>query len=118
MSRHNDLTDEQELLLRDFIDNAAKLNLAIPGDMIHWAFDRMGYRLIPKGKNNVIAIDKRTEVKTIYGDPDPFKNYEDEYAADGEALRAKVAGADSSDETSTSESSESDEVGDVLQQDV
>jgi hypothetical protein len=117
-----DLTDQQEYAVRSFLDDCVELQISMPQDIIAGLIDRMGYKVITPGK----LVRKDREIKFIYGDPDPFRNIEDEYGPDGEALLERLYGkqdtvagdGDSTDEASPSESPESDPVGDVLQQDV
>lgn len=87
MARNN-LTDGQELLIRGFLDGAVKLNLELSnrttGDMLML----LGYKVLPNGA--CVAAD--TEIKTRFGDPEPFAKYEDLYVPEGVALRKKVHG--------------------------
>jgi hypothetical protein len=112
LSRTN-FTAEQEVLVRDFLDDAAELETALPPEVVGGLLYAMGYRVLAPGK--IVRRDR--EIKHIFGDPDPYRNIEDEYGPDGDALRASLDSADT-DETDTSVEAESDEVGDVLQQDV
>lgn len=109
-----DLTDEQEIIIRNFLDDCVEHQIGFDPTVIALMIDRLGYKVLTPGK----LVRKDREVKFIYGDPDPFKNVEDEYGPDGEALRERIAAAESADETSASESPEGDEVGDVLLEDV
>jgi len=128
------LSPEQELHIRDFLDGAAELGTPLPSAVVIEFLNLMGYKVLAPGK--IVRRDR--EIKTIFGDPDPFRNIEDEYGPDGEALRESLVSDEDvqasvledevgpgnnvpsgdTDEASSGESSESDEVGDVLQQDV
>lgn len=81
----NDLTMEQELHLRHFLNGCANLQIALPARLVGDLLSRMGYKILPNGA----AVHKDREVKTIYGDPDPYRNYKDEYHKDGEALKRR-----------------------------
>lgn len=109
-----DLTVEQELVIRDFLDRCVDLSIALDPMVIGSLIQRMGYKIVAPGK--LVRADK--EIKYIFGDPDPFRNVEDEYGPDGEALRGAVSEDTDTDEASSSESPEGDEVGSLLQQDV
>jgi len=112
-----DLSDAQEHVLRKFLDDCVAEKIEGLGEVTGMLLHRMGYKMIAKGK----LIRRDTDVKYPYGDTDPFGAYEDEYTPDGEALQERMdeASNDSdTDETSTSESPEGDEVGNLLQQDV
>jgi len=112
-----DLSDSQEYVLRKFLDDCVVENIQGLGEITGMLLHRMGYKMIAPGK----LVRNDTEVKYIYGDPDPFRDFEDEYTPDGEALLERIneASNDSdTDETSTGESPEGDEVGNLLQQDV
>lgn len=111
----NDLTDEQEYALRRFLDDCVTLQIALPPEVIGLIIDRMGYKVIRQG----LIVRKDFEVKYIYGDPDPFRNIDDQYGPDGEELLERLNdNSTSTDEAGPSESPEGDEVGSVLQQDV
>lgn len=119
-----DLSPQQEMVIRDFLQGCAELQIALDPSIPVQLMARLGYRLIPK-KSGTIAIRADREVKHIFGDPDPFKAYEDEFGPDGEEIRAALAGVsdETSDDSDTDEASpsvapEGDEVGGVLQQDV
>lgn len=117
MAKRNDLTDQQEIVIRNFLDECVTFEIALAPVIISELIARMGYKIVAPGK--VVAQDK--EIKTIYGDPDPFKDIQDEYGPDGEALRERLNAANNdndTDEADPSEPTESDPVGDVLQQDV
>jgi hypothetical protein len=113
----NDLSTTQELVIRGFLDACVEHQIGLDPSVIALLIDRMGYKVLCPGK----IVRKDREIKFIYGDPDPFRNVEDEYGPDGEALRADAdttTDTEDTDTTSASESPEGDEVGDVLQQDV
>jgi hypothetical protein len=115
MSKKNkprcDLTDEQELAIRDFLDACVELNIAFDPQVIALILDRMGYKVLVPGK----LVRKDREVKFIYGDPDPFRNVEDEYGPDGDALRERIAAPKSADEASTSKPPSRNPLGNILQ---
>jgi hypothetical protein len=123
MAKHkprSDLTPVQEIVIRDFLEGCAELQIVLDPQIPVMLMARLGYRLIPK-KSGTIAIRADLEVKNIYGDPDPFKDYEDQYGTDGEAVRELANGVvndSDTDEASPSQSPEGDTVGSVLQQDV
>lgn len=114
-SRSN-MSDEQELVIREFLDACGELDIALPAHVVGGIIDHLGYRVIAPGK----LVRKDREIKTIFGDPDPYRLIDDEYGPDYEALRERInaAGPDDTAEASPGESPEGDEVGDVLQQDV
>lgn len=107
----NDLTREQELIIRDFLDACVEYNIGFDPQVIALIIDRLGYKVVQPGK----LVRKDREIKYIFGDPDPFRNVEDEYGPDGEALREEAAPVESEDEASASESPEGDAVGNILQ---
>jgi len=107
----NALKPEQEMVIRDFIDGARATGLVVPAGVIHPLITVLGYKVLPNGR----CVSRNTEIKFIFGTPNPYDKYEDEYYTDGEKFRADNKPAV---EASPSESPESDAVGDVLQQDV
>lgn len=115
-SRSN-FTDEQELIIREFLDQCADFDIALPQHVVAGLIDVLGYKVIAPGK----LVRKDREIKTIFGDPDPYRLIEDEYGPDYEALLKRMedaAGSEDTTETSPGESPEGDAVGDVLLKDV
>jgi hypothetical protein len=114
--RLTNLSDHQQLIVRDFLADCAEYGIALDRAVVALLIDQLGYKVIEPGK----LVAKTTEVKSIFGDPDPFRLIEDEYGPDGDALRERVdaANSESTDEAGSSESPEGDAVGNVLQQDV
>ena len=110
----NNLTYLQEIHIRNFIDGAAFCEIELSADILIPLLRQLGYRILPNG--NRVSIS--TVVTYTYGDSKPFDKYPDEYTPDGLALTETSNEDNTADETSPSEPSESDAVGDVLQQDV
>jgi hypothetical protein len=107
----NDLTREQELIIRSFLDDCVEHNIAFDPQVIALMIDRLGYKVVQPGK----LVRKDKEIKYIFGDPDPFRNVEDEYGPDGEALREEAAQAESEDEASASKPTSRNPLGNILQ---
>jgi len=117
IKKRSHLSDIQEGVVRQFLDDCVTYEIALDRTVIGLLIDNLGYKVVTPGK----LVRKDREIKHIFGDPDPFRNIEDEYGPDGEALRERLNAAnnsESTDEASTGEPTESDSVGDVLQQDV
>ena len=117
------LSREQQIAARDFINIVVNAEDGIwdtsKGTRKQLAvaiYEMLGYQLLPNGTRIPLGV----EVKTQYGKGffgDPYGHYEDAYIADAQELFSEDQFS-GTDETDTSESSEGDAVGDVLQQDV
>lgn len=119
----NNLTDAQEKIVRDFydvivIDESLWTNNTASRKVVGgMCLSMMGYAVTPRGE----IVPDGTIVKESYGQgmlgrEGPPMNIL--YQTDGDKVRSASYESDSADQTSPSESPESDEVGDVLQQDV
>lgn len=86
------LTEEQQVIVRYFIDEVLSDEKVMSGEegrrrtVANFCYNILGYQVLPNGA----AIPLGKEVKTSYGGGftgDPFKDYPDEYAADGRNLK-------------------------------
>jgi len=110
MPRNPTINKMQEEVLRDFIFEAEAVSLELPPQVWDVFLQWMDYKKLPSGA--LVSTD--TEVKIPFGGN--FDAYPDQYGPDGEEFN----GDNSTDtvNTSTREQTQSDEVVDVLREEV
>ncbi len=100
----------QEAVIRDFVFEAEAVGLALGGDVWKAVYTWLDYKLLPNGA----LVSTGTKVRIPFGGN--YDKYPDQYGPDGEEFNG-----DNSTDTvnpSTSESPESDTVGNVLRKEV
>ena len=107
MNKHASVTPDQEAVIRQFIAGCEVTNMPVPGyaDLLL----KMGYKLIAPD----LRVSTNTIVRVPFGEK-VANFYKDEYYADWEAFTNTEIDANAS----TSESTESDTLGNVLREEV